>query len=116
LKIGSFRTFYETITIAKLRKIILEKLRIKIGKALAETSKRHGNTFAEPHQSGEKEYRADDDNSHKVWPYRAEAGAAVKDRLGEADEVGGRRRLHDDLHDLRHALVRCAAAGEHLQG
>ena len=96
--------------------IILEKLRIKIGKALAETSKRPGNTFAETHQGGEKEYRADDDNSHKVRPYRAEAGTAVKDRLGETDEMGGGRRLHDDLHGLWHALVRCAAAGEHLQG
>jgi hypothetical protein len=88
----------------------------KIGNALAKTSKRHGDTFAETHQGDEKEYRADGGNSHKVRPYRAEAGATIENRLGETDEVGGGRRLHNNLHDLWHALVGCAAAGEHLQG
>jgi len=55
----------------------------KIGKPLAETSKRHGNTFAETHQGDEKKCRADDCNSHKMRPYRTEAGATIEDRPGK---------------------------------
>ncbi len=45
-----------------------------------------------------------------------QTGPAKQDALGQHDEMGGRRRQHDLLHPLGHALARGHAAGEHLQG